>query len=761
MLSIIIVTPNRLVTLTWTLVAWLHLTSNLGRDTAAKTLKFIFFLLTASFRLGARLHSVKPEDVIKQQTTMSTIMHRLSLDPDLERHICCPKCFTIYPDNYEEDDVTPIQLTCLCRETTRSHPCNTPLYTMRHVGGSKPRLVPVRRYTTQDFRSWLTWFLLRPEINAAIDASYTSRPRTAGSMMHDVWDSPAWHNLGERGDFCTTRGNLTFSYYVDWFNPFLNKVGGKHVSCGAIVMVCLNLPPEHRNKPENVFIASIIPPEREPDVVTFTHVADPVIDQLIPFYAGQAIPTASNEAGETIRIAVLPFIGDIPAIRKAAGFASHSAHNFCSFCNCTKANVECLDPRQWTYRDHWSCRNYALQWLDAKTKVLRTSLFKLSGVRWSSLYRLAYRDHVKHTMLGIMHCWLEGVLQHHTRYIWGIGSITPGDKTNTGSSSQRMDEDSGASGSESDATEMDTDTEQESQSEKPENPPKTSIFSKAQLQQIRAAIAEVQLPTWIERPPTNLGEKRHGKLKADHWLTLFTIILPMALVEMWAYGTPRERQLLVNLEQLVFCTHIACSYSTCDAEADKFDQVYSMYRRGLQELFPDIKSKPNHHYAMHIGALLKFWGPLMVLSEFAFERINGLLQKISTNNHLCMFLSRCLLVLSLIDTIRRSRLYHDATSMSSGPSSGGLELGSYLLSILRRARSAETTTHLDPSCPDLPRRAYPIENDHARRLDLRHHHGPVTGEGSDAHFAQACDRLNAPTRPLEHHIAIGNIIKAL
>jgi hypothetical protein len=39
---------------------------------------------------------------------------------------------------------------------------------------------------------------------------------------------------------------------------------------------------------------------------------------------------------------------------------------------------------------------------------------------------------------------------------------------------------------------------------------------------------------------------------------------------------------------------------------------------------------------MHIGALLKFWGPLMVLSEFTYERINGLLQKISTNNHLCL-----------------------------------------------------------------------------------------------------------------------------
>jgi hypothetical protein len=294
-------------------------------------------------------------------------------------------------------------------------------------------------------------------------------------------------------------------------------------------------------------------------------------------------------------VLVLRAVRTVTAVRKAAGFASHSAHNFCSFCTCTKENVKCLDPRQWTYRDHWSCRNYALQWLDAKTKVLRTALFKLHGVRWSSLYRLAYRDHVKHTMLGIMHCWLEGVLQHHTRYLWGIGDITPSKKKSTGMSSHDSHNDSADSGLETDTTEVESDADQE-EKEKSEKPPKKSVFTKAQLQQVRAAIAEVKLPTWVERPPTNLGEKRHGKLKADHWLTLYTVILPMALVKIWGLSnSPRDHQLLVNAEQLVICTQIACSYSTSDADADLFDQVYSQYRQGLQELFPNIKSKPNHH----------------------------------------------------------------------------------------------------------------------------------------------------------------------
>jgi hypothetical protein len=42
-------------------------------------------------------------------------------------------------------------------------------------------------------------------------------------------------------------------------------------------------------------------------------------------------------------------------------------------------------------------------------------------VRWSSLHRLVYRDPVPHTMLGVMQNWLEGVLQYHVRWRWGIG----------------------------------------------------------------------------------------------------------------------------------------------------------------------------------------------------------------------------------------------------------------------------------------------------------------------------------------------------
>jgi hypothetical protein len=42
-------------------------------------------------------------------------------------------------------------------------------------------------------------------------------------------------------------------------------------------------------------------------------------------------------------------------------------------------------------------------------------------------------------------------------------------------------------------------------------------FTITELNMIHACISEAVVPSWIERPPWNLGEKAHGKLKPDQW----------------------------------------------------------------------------------------------------------------------------------------------------------------------------------------------------------------------------------------------------
>jgi len=153
---------------------------------------------------------------------------------------------------------------------------------------------------------------------------------------------------------------------------------------------------------------------------------------------------------------------------------------------------------------------------------------------------------------------------------------------------------------------------------------------------IHECINDAVVPTWITRPPRNLGEKSHGKLTADQWYTLFTIFLPMVLPELWlASGDHRDSELLDNFHDLVICTNIVGSYTTSNAAADDYLRHYIRYRETSKTLFPMVAMQPNHHYAMHNTELMKFWGPLPRLSEFPYEQHNGTLQKIKTNWHLC------------------------------------------------------------------------------------------------------------------------------
>jgi hypothetical protein len=656
----------------WTLVAWLHLTCGVSRNACVKVLRFIFALVVHAMRLGANLQaSGLPIRFNEQGTTIPTVIRHLSLDPVLIRSICCPTCFTIY--SFED---CPDK--CPRRATPRSRSCGTSLWKMRHTGGHHARKTPARLYMSQDFESWISLFLSREDIYTAIQKSYEHQKPQNGTM-EDIWDSPAWESLG---DFCVTRGNLTFSYYLDWFNPFMNETGGKHISSGVIMMFCLNLPPELRHKPENVFVAGMTPPGKEPTVVTITNVANPIIDQLVPFYHGKTVPTYAHPEGETVKAGVLPLLGDAPAVRKAGGFASHSATQVCSFCMCQLNGIECLDPSMWLPRTGFEARTGAYKWLQAKTLTAQTESFQATGFRWSALHRCDYREHVKHTVLGIMHNWVEGVLQHHSRIIWGIDSdkskskrMSRGNVSDVGTESDslsdldisykpitlqsthrmvhtvgvytdeamKIDDDrlssdhSHSSDAEQSYSHSDPEIETEgSDTEEIRSEKRKSVFDKDQLNKIRAGIADTLLPTHVERPPINFGEAQHGSLKADHYVTLFTILLPMSVVELWyASDSVRDQALLQNFHHLVFCTLIVCSFATSNKAANKFDEHYILYRQGLRELFPDHHSMPNHHFAMHIGDQLKFWGPLFGLSKFAYERMNGLLQRIKTNYQLC------------------------------------------------------------------------------------------------------------------------------
>ena len=139
----------------------------------------------------------------------------------------------------------------------------------------------------QVFSLWLETFLFHSRIEDLIDQCYEHQPPDTG-VMHDIWDSLAQQSLGP---FTTTKNNFTFSFFIDWFNLFTNKISDKTVSCGAIMIFCLNLPYYLQYQPENTYFAGITPLPYEPSVTTITALLDPIVEQLQYFYHRQVIHT--------------------------------------------------------------------------------------------------------------------------------------------------------------------------------------------------------------------------------------------------------------------------------------------------------------------------------------------------------------------------------------------------------------------------------------------------------------------------------------
>lgn len=148
-------------------------------------------------------------------------------------------------------------------------------------------------------------------------------------------------------------------------------------------------------------------------------------------------------------------------------------------------------------------------------------------------------------------------------------------------------------------------------------------------------VPKLRLPTWVKSPPRMLGEASNGKITADEWNTVCRIALPLLLAPIWGKGAEdtenREQELLENFIDLVLCINMATSHEIDEGAIIAIEARYTKYLRGLRKLFPQYSLHPNHHMFTHIGQFLRDFGPMRSWSAWAFERLNGLAQKVPNN----------------------------------------------------------------------------------------------------------------------------------
>jgi hypothetical protein len=208
---------------------------------------------------------------------IGAVIHCLGLKPELTSRVCCPKCFALYPHDVVETRFTERFLSKYqtFEKWTKSQDtiptCDQDIWRTNSHGKKKP----VRTFNYVTLESWLKNRLLNQNFEILLDSSLTAVNYTSDMAMEDVWHGSVWQEFpnNDRGEGIFTRssGSLVFSLYLDWFNAGGTSNLGKKNLLGAITLVCLNLPPTHRYKVENMYLFGIIPGPKEPSLEQINH----------------------------------------------------------------------------------------------------------------------------------------------------------------------------------------------------------------------------------------------------------------------------------------------------------------------------------------------------------------------------------------------------------------------------------------------------------------------------------------------------------
>ncbi|MBW0486420.1 hypothetical protein O181_026135 [Austropuccinia psidii MF-1] len=137
---------------------------------------------------------------------------------------------------------------------------------------------------------------------------------------------------------------------------------------------------------------------------------------------------------------------------------------------------------------------------------------------------------------------------------------------------------------------------------------------------------EMIMPSGSKKIPFNLGASKDGRLKAAQWLSLFTLVIPIIIPEMFVNHSTidmksNQGKFLQSTGYLVQCTRIVCAKMIQEGHAGRFYRAYNHYTDSSKAFFNNPKIKPNRHYALHISKQIKLWGPFMGVAEFSGERI--------------------------------------------------------------------------------------------------------------------------------------------
>ena len=350
---------------------------------------------------------------LKSFPTDIRVARKLLGIPKTITYACCPACSSIYPPK-DENGVPIYPYECTSEPCHIRGGCN--LLKLGSTPDRKGIGVPKRPFVMQDFHDFVGRLLSRPDVEIAIQRS---GEQAHGDVVEDIVTADGIRAIngpdgapflsGKRGEEL----RLVWCLSVDFFNPYHNKIAGKVASVGSIVLSCLLLPPDMRNKPENLCLIGIIPGPREPSGDEIDHFLRPLVEVMKESWAeGSIYRTHEYPHGRLVRSAIALSVNDLPMARKIMGVTNYIDKNI--------AKEKDFDA--WRVRTLQRVQEDALKWRNATSLKERKRLYGKTGVRHSVLMELEYWDPTSMVPVDGMHLFFIGLLQYHARTVLGMDS---------------------------------------------------------------------------------------------------------------------------------------------------------------------------------------------------------------------------------------------------------------------------------------------------------------------------------------------------
>ncbi|EIW80779.1 hypothetical protein CONPUDRAFT_57284, partial [Coniophora puteana RWD-64-598 SS2] len=554
--------------------------------------------------------------------TLKSAKQRLGIDPDqyIIKYAVCPDCWKHYH---------PTDLQTLMSPVCSVDGCSGVIYEDFINARCKHIRKPFKLHPQVSIIASLRRMFMRPGFARMIRdsrADVPDRDVDEHFVMRDMHDGSLWHELnthtvrevGEHGhvrdrpeDDHDTAPKLTSHRYglhltcnIDWMGVLENR---PH-STGAMYIAINNLPREHRFLQSNVICASVMPGPKEPDVRQISHCMEPCTKEIsilrngITLCVKMAVYSEDQLADVHADLACLDC--DMPASHKTNGTASHS-HDMhpCVSCdaNVTDFNKPSGYDSSTRPKEDYKLLRQAFYARDAPL-ARQAQLLDDYGKRFVILDALPGWLPKTKTALDFMHAVYLGIVPHLFDVVIFNGQLM-----------------TGIGGSESAKSRFET------------------------------LINSILWPSHITRLPKNLGEN-HSLKKADEWRRLITIT-PVLL--WWAWrdendeipsappplppntddpGFSRDRhQLYDAILLLCAAVRIFSSREISMHQAQTAQEFLAQYCQRCIAL--DIPLRPNHHASMHTSEMVKRFGPVYSWWLFAFERFNGMLERVKHNGH--------------------------------------------------------------------------------------------------------------------------------